>query len=165
MVTRNTVVGIFDDYAAARQAVDALRDVGFQSADLGLTRREQVEDGSLEEVAGVRVGAGAATGALAGGTIGAITGWLAGIGALVVPGVGPILAVGPLAAALTGAAIGAAGGGLVGALTGMGIPEDEARWYESELSLGGTLVLVQAEHRYDEARRILLECGAREAGV
>ena len=72
------------------------------------------------------------------------------------------MAAGPLAAALTGAAVGAAGGGLLGALTGLGVPEDEARWYEAEVGRGGTLVTVRADGRYEEARRIMSEYGALE---
>jgi len=92
-----------------------------------------------------------------------VAGWLVGIGALAIPGVGPIIAAGPLAAALGGAAIGAAGGGIIGALTGMGIPEDEAKYYDEEFRRGGIVVTAQARGRYDEARRIMHEYGGRDA--
>ena len=92
--------------------------------------RDRDTAGKLAEDTGTEVAAGAATGALAGGLLGGVAGWLIGIGALAIPGVGPIIAAGPLAAALGGAALGAATGGIIGALTGVGVPEDEARYYD-----------------------------------
>lgn len=164
MMNRNTVVGVFDDRDDAQRAIEALKDAGFRPDDIGVTMRDRREAETLVEDTGTKAGAGAATGALAGGALGGVAGWLVGIGALAIPGVGPFIAAGPLAAALTGAAIGAAGGGLLGALTGMGVPEDEARWYEGEVHRGGTLVTVRADGRYEEARRIVREYGGREAG-
>lgn len=163
MMTRDTVVGLFDGPDQAQTAAAALKDAGFRSNDIGITMRDREEANTLAEHTGATTAAGAATGAVAGGTLGAIAGWLAGIGALLIPGVGPIIAAGPLAAALTGAAIGAAGGSLMGALIGMGVPEEEARWYESEVGRGGTLVTVRADRRYDEARQLMLRSGGREA--
>src|SRR5919204_2099044 len=127
MMARNTVVGVFDDRDDAQRAIEALKEAGFRADDIGITMRDRREAETLVEDTGISAGAGAATGALAGGALGGLAGWLVGIGALAIPGVGPIVAAGPLAAALTGAAIGAAGGGLIGALTGMGGPEEEAR--------------------------------------
>ena len=163
MMSRDTVVALFDDRDQAQTAVAALQDAGFRSDDIGITMRDREEASTLAEHTSATTGAGAATGALAGGALGAVAGWLAGIGALAIPGIGPIIAAGPLAAALTGAAIGAAGGSLTGALTGLGVPEDEARWYETEVGRGGTLITVGAGQRYDEARQLMLRCGAREA--
>jgi hypothetical protein len=163
MMTRGTVVGLFDDRGQAQTAAEALKDAGFRSDDIGITMRDRAAANTLAEHTSTTTGAGAATGAVAGGTLGAVAGWLAGIGALALPGIGPIIAAGPLAAALTGAAIGAAGGSLMGALTGMGVPEDEARWYETEVGRGGTLVTVRADQRYEEARQLMLRFGAREA--
>jgi uncharacterized protein (TIGR02271 family) len=164
MMSRNTVVGVFDDRDDAQRAIEALKDAGFRSEDIGITMRDRKEAEALVEDTGTHAGAGAATGAMAGGVLGGLAGWLVGIGALAIPGIGPIVAAGPIAAALTGAAVGAAGGGLIGALTGMGVPEEEARWYESEVGRGGILVTAGAEGRYDEARSIMLRHGAREAG-
>jgi hypothetical protein len=165
MVARNTVVGVFEFSDDAQRAIEALKDAGFRSEDVGVTMRDMREAQTLAEDAGASAGAGAATGALAGGALGGLAGWLVGIGALAIPGIGPIVAAGPLAVALTGAAVGAAGGGLLGALTGMGVPEEEARWYEAEVGRGGTLVTVSADGGYERARRILQDHGAREAGV
>jgi hypothetical protein len=165
VVARSTAVGVFEFSDEAQRAIEALREAGFSSGDIGITMRDMKEAQAIAEDGGVSAGAGAATGALAGGALGGLAGWLVGIGALAIPGIGPIVAAGPLAAALTGAALGAAGGGLLGALTGMGVPEEEARWYEAEVGRGGTLVTVRANGRYEEARRILHEHGAREAGT
>src|SRR5919204_1502339 len=164
MMARNTVVGVFDDRDDAQRAIEALKEAGFRADDIGITMHDRREAEALVEDTGASAGAGAATGALAGGALGGLAGWLVGIGALAIPGVGPVVAAGPLAAALTGAAVGAAGGGLLGALTGLGVPEEEARWYEAEVGRGGTLVTVRADGRYDEARRVLLDYGARQAG-
>jgi hypothetical protein len=89
---------------------------------------------------------GAATGAAAGATLGGVLGWLAGIGALAIPGLGPFIAAGPIMAALGGAAIGGAAGGLTGALVGMGIPEYEAKRYEGKLREGNILISVHTEN-------------------
>jgi hypothetical protein len=95
---------------------------------------------------------GATTGALTGGAIGGVLGWLTGIGALAIPGLGPFIAAGPIMAALSGAAVGGATGGLVGALIGMGIPEYEAKRYESRVKEGGVLISVHSDNA-EETRR------------
>jgi hypothetical protein len=162
MQTRDTVVAVFDDRYDAQDAIDALRDAGFMADDISILARDRDTAGRLAEDTGAEVAAGAATGALAGGLLGGVAGWLVGIGALAIPGVGPIVAAGPLAATLGGAAIGATGGGIIGALTGVGVPEDEARYYDTELRRGGIVVTCQARGRYDEARSILREYGGRD---
>jgi hypothetical protein len=162
MLSRDTAVGLFRFSDEAQRPIEALKDARFHSNDIGVTMRDVQAAEALAGETETSAGAGAATGALAGGALGGLAGWLVGVGALAIPGIGPIVAAGPLAAALTGAAVGAAGGGLLGALTGMGIPEDEARWYEEEVGRGGTLVTVRADGRYEEARRILSEYGALE---
>jgi uncharacterized protein (TIGR02271 family) len=93
--------------------------------------------------------------------VGGVLGLLAGVGALAIPGIGPIIAGGALASTLAGAGIGAAAGGLVGALVGMGVPEEEARYYDRAVREGGILVTVRAPIRAVEARRILRDCGAQ----
>ncbi len=88
---------------------------------------------------------GAATGGVAGGVLGGALGWLAGIGALAIPGVGPFIAAGPIMAALGGAALGGAVGGIAGALVGLGIPEYEAKRYEGKIKDGNVLISVHTE--------------------
>src|SRR5207248_4928627 len=95
---------------------------------------------------------GAATGAGAGGVLGGALGWLVGIGSLAIPGLGPFIAAGPIMAALGGAAVGAATGGLIGALVGMGVPEYEAKRYESKMREGRILFSVHSENS-DETKR------------
>jgi hypothetical protein len=163
MQSRDTVAVVFDDRDDAQDAIGALRDAGFSADDISILARDRDTAGQLAEETGSEAATGAATGALAGGLLGGVAGWLVGIGALAIPGVGPIIAAGPIAAALGGAALGAAGGGIIGALTGAGIPEDEARYYDEEFRRGGIVVTVQARGRYDEARRVLHEYGGRDA--
>jgi hypothetical protein len=156
------VAAVFDDRDDAEDAVNALKDAGFRPEDISIVARDRSEAATMARDTGTEAGEGAATGAVAGGILGGLTGWLVGIGALAIPGVGPIVAAGPLAAALTGAAVGAAGGGLIGALTGAGIPEEEAHWYDERVRAGSWLVTVNAHGRYEEALRILHKYGGRD---
>jgi hypothetical protein len=163
MQSRDTVVAVFDDRDDAQDAINAMRDAGFAADDISILARDRDTAGRLADDTGTEAAAGAATGALAGGLLGGVAGWLVGIGALAIPGVGPIIAAGPIAAALGGAALGAASGGIIGALTGAGVPEDEATYYDEEFRRGGIVVTLQARGRYDEARRIMHEHGGRDA--
>src|SRR5204863_3620339 len=95
---------------------------------------------------GTKAPDGAITGAGTGGVLGGALGWLAGVGALAIPGLGPFIAAGPIMAALSGAAVGATAGGLIGALVGMGIPEYEAKRYEGKLREGRILISVHSEN-------------------
>ncbi len=134
-------------------------DSGFHDDQIGIAVRDRDKgEGTIrsESDAG-DAGGGAATGALTGGVVGGVLGALA---AGLIPGIGPVLAGGLLAGVLGGAAAGAAAGGLIGALAEMGIPEDEAKYYNEEFESGRTLVTVKADGRYDEARRILQDHGA-----
>jgi len=155
--SRDLAVGVFDDRDDAERAINGLKDAGFNPDQISVMARDRDQQGSLAEDTGTEAGTGAATGALTGGLLGGVAGWLIGIGALAIPGIGPIIAAGPLAAAIGGAALGAAGGGLIGALTGAGVPEDEAKHYEDRFKSGGILVTVNAPGRYDDARTILRE--------
>lgn len=165
MQSRDMAVAIFDDRDDAQDAINALRDAGFSADDISVVARDRDTAGALAESTGTEAGAGAATGALAGGLLGGVAGWLVGIGALAIPGVGPIIAAGPIAAALGGAALGAAGGGIIGALTGAGVPEEEARYYDTEFQRGGILVTANAPGRFGEAMSILREHGGRDAST
>jgi len=158
-------VAVFDDRDDAQDAINALRDAGFSADQISVLARDRDMAGRLAEDTGTEAGAGAATGAVAGGVLGGVAGWLIGIGALAIPGVGPIIAAGPLAAALGGAALGAATGGIIGALTGAGVPEDEAKYYDEEFRRGGIVVTTNARGRYGEAMSILREYGGRDASA
>lgn len=160
MIGSRTAAGVFDAGDRANQAANALRADGFAPEDISIlskyTRGAEDELGAI----GSHGGEGATVGAAAGGALGGLAGWLIGIGALTIPGIGPVLAAGPLAAALGGLVAGGAIGGVAGALSGAGISDDAAHWYAEELGHGNWLVTVNAGGRYDEARRVLREFGA-----
>jgi hypothetical protein len=161
---RSTVAAIFHDRIQAERAIDALRAAGFTGDQIGVALRDRTEQGTLVEDTGTSAVEGAVSGALGGGLLGGVAGFLVGlVSALAIPGIGPVVAGGALASALgaaggtavAGAGIGAAAGGLVGALSGMGIPEEEARHFETGFRAGGVLVTVNAGYRAAEALGIL----------
>jgi len=156
----STVVGVFDNRDDAREAIEALKDRGYPADAISILSPDKAQTRELAEETGTNAASGAATGALAGGVLGGVGGWLVGIGALAIPGVGPFIAAGAFATALGGAAIGAGVGAIAGALVGMGIPEEHARYYEGEVKAGRTLVTVRADGRYDDGRQILRDHGA-----
>jgi uncharacterized protein (TIGR02271 family) len=155
-----TVVGLFRDATEAERSIRDLKAAGFSDSQIGVLMQDRAEERRFAMDTGTKTGEGAATGAVSGGVLGGIVGLLAGVGALAIPGIGPIIAGGALASTLAGAGIGAAAGGLIGALIGMGIPEEDARYYESGLREGGILVTVDAGANAAQARRILLDAGA-----
>jgi len=148
----STAVGVFQDRAHAQQAVNELRRLGFREDEIGVA----VRDG--ESIKGAKdVSSHAATGAAAGVATGAGLGalWGIGIAAGLLPAIGPAIAGGTLASILSSAAAGAAAAGIAGALIGLGIPEEEARFYEEEFKGGRTIVTVRSATRCDEARAVL----------
>jgi len=152
---RTTLVGVFHERSSAEAAVHDLRSAGFDSAHVSMVTKGHEKDAKAD---GANVAAGAATGAVAGAGVAALVSLGMTFG--VIPVIGPILAVGPLAAALISGASGAAVGGLVGGLVGLGIPEEEARYYEKEVASGRTLVTVRTDGRYDEAWDVMNRHGA-----
>jgi hypothetical protein len=142
----HTVAGVFDEARHAEMALNELKDAGFSPEQVSVVAKDTGETQSMVErsdMAGAETTA-AGTGALLGGITGGIVGWLVGIGALAIPGIGPVVAAGALATTLGGAAVGAAAGGLIGALVGMGIPEEDARGYETYVREGRILITAQA---------------------
>ncbi|MFD1030372.1 general stress protein [Metaplanococcus flavidus] len=137
------VVGSYRTEEQAIEAIEDLKKRGHRSEDISVLGKNEEKTKHVTEETDTHAGEGAATGALAGGALGGLGGVLAGIGALAIPGIGPIVAAGPIVAGLTGAAAGAGVGGLAGALIGMGIPEDEAKDYENRFNEGEILVLVE----------------------
>jgi uncharacterized protein (TIGR02271 family) len=142
----NTVIGLMENRREAEQVVLELVDGGFDRQDIGLMSNQgqfESDPGTHAGEAGSsQTGSAALKGAGAGAALGGLAGVLVGLGALAIPGIGPVIAAGPLAAGLAGAGIGAVAGGLVGALTNMGVPEEEARYYAEGVRRGGTLVTV-----------------------
>jgi hypothetical protein len=162
VMRRDVAVGLFADAEQARDAIGALKQAGFAGNDISLLMPDRGQAREMAAETGTHAGEGAATGAVAGGILGGLGGWLVGIGALAIPGVGPFIAAGAFATALGGAAVGAGVGAVAGALVGMGIPEDEARYYEQEVRGGRTLLAVQAGTRVDEADELLHRYGASD---
>ena len=124
MAGKNTAVfGIYPSSTSVERAVDMLREAGFRSTDISVLFPENVGTKDFAHEKGTKAPEGAATGAGGGAVLGGTLGWLAGIGALAIPGLGPFIAAGPIMAALAGAGVGGAIGGLTDALVGMGIAE------------------------------------------
>jgi hypothetical protein len=161
MAGKNTAVfGIYTDRSSVDRAVEALKTAGFSNNDVSalFPPKDFAHEKNTKAPEGATTGAG--TGALLGGSLG----WLAGIGALAIPGLGPFIAAGPIMAALAGAGVGGAVGGLTGALIGMGIPEYEAKRYEGRVKGGGILLSVHSDNS-DETKRakeILERTGAQD---
>ncbi len=155
----NRVVGVFHTGEEAVRVVRALRDRGYEAEDISIVaksdseveRIEKVTGGDYEYEEGSKLMEGLTAGAAGGGLIGGIAGLLLGLGTFAIPGLGPLVAAGPLAATLGGAAAGGAVGGIVGALVGMGIPEEDAKVYEQHVKEGRILVIVDTEGTDEEA--------------
>ena len=150
------VIGMFDNAADARLAIEALRDAKFSDRKVGILTHDKDGDPdikSIKDLGGSKTGAGAAIGAAVGGGGGAL--WALGIAAGLLPAIGPVVAGGLLGAVLASAATGAAAGGVVGALTGLGVSDEEAAYYDEEFRKGRTIVAVQTDDRADVAYQIL----------
>jgi hypothetical protein len=163
MAGKNTAVfGIYRDEVAAGDAVDALQAAGFRNTDISVLFPENEGTKDFAVRKDTKAPEGTATGATTGAVIGGGLGWLAGIGALAIPGVGPLIAAGPIVAALTGVGVGGAIGGITGALIGMGIPEYEAKRYEGRIKEGGILLSVHSDNSdwRRKAKDILERTGA-----
>jgi Protein of unknown function (DUF3341) len=145
MAKNTAVFGIYPSYASVERAVDALRDAGFRSTDISVLFPENIGTKDFAHVKGTKAPEGATTGVSAGAIVGGTLGWLTGIGALAIPGLGPFIAAGPIMAALAGVSVGGAIGGVTGALIGMGIPEYEAKRYEGRVTKGGILLSVHSD--------------------
>jgi uncharacterized protein (TIGR02271 family) len=159
MADRTTAIAIFDDRTQAQQAIEQLKRAGFTEKQIGVTARDAGDGDS--GIADDRKETHAKEGAIAGVTAGAGVGALWGLGILagVLPAIGPAIAGGTLAAILSSAAAGAATAGLAGTLIGLGIPEDEAKYYDQEFRAGRVLVTVDAGARLPEAQSILMRSG------
>jgi hypothetical protein len=146
------VFGIVSSEAAAKNIVEKLKVMGFSANDISVLfpDRSGTRDFAYEQH--TKAPEGATAGGVVGAGAGGVLGWLAGAGMLAIPGIGPILAAGPIMAALAGAAVGGATGGLVGALVGMGIPEFEAKRYEGKLRQGNILISVHTEDAKERSR-------------
>ena len=158
VTTRTTAVGVFPTREQAQQAIAELKRAGFREDDIGVAARGVDGDELVSESGDSLAGEGAIAGAAAGAGIGAL--WGVGIAFGLLPAIGPAVAGGLLGTILSSTAAGAAAAGLAGALIGLGVPEDEAGFYEGEFHSGRTIVTVRAHERYDEANRILANNGS-----
>ena len=150
--------------AQAINIVDRLKAAGFSNNDISVLMPDKSGTKDFAHEHNTKAPEGAAAGATTGAAVGGALGWLAGIGALAIPGLGPLIAAGPIMAALSGAALGGTVGGLTGALIGMGIPEFEAKRYEGKVKGGNALISVHSEDskETDRAKEIFKAAGAED---
>jgi hypothetical protein len=168
-------VGVFTTHEDAEHALKELRDSGFPMAKVSVIAKDtdraaSMGGGEVRDAQGNEADDGAKTGAITGGALGGLTGLLVGLGALAIPGIGPVMLAGAtataLASAASGAAIGAVAGGLIGALIGLGIPEERAKVYSDRVSRGEYLVMVDGTaEEIRTAEAILSHRGIQEWGI
>src|SRR5437588_10561956 len=141
MAGKNTaVVGIYAKQPDFKKGLYQLKESGFRHEDISVLVPENMGTKELATEKATKAPEGVTAGASSGAVIGGVLGWLVGIGTLAIPGVGPLLAAGPIVAALAGVGVGGAVGGFTGALIGMGIPEYEAKRYDGRIRKGGILL-------------------------
>jgi hypothetical protein len=165
MAGKNTAVfGIYPNTTAAESAVDRIVSAGFTNDDVSVLMSDVDGTKDFAHDKATKAPEGTAVGVTTGGVVGGTLGLLAGIGALAIPGVGPLIAAGPIMGALAGLGVGGAVGGIVGALVGMGIPEYEAKRYEGRVKDGGILLSVHCDtsDEITSAKHLLKETGAED---
>ncbi len=143
MAKNKSVFGIYLTRNEVEASVSALRDAGFSHSDISVVLPESPGSQELVTDKGTKAPEGAAVGVGSGAAVGGALGWLVGVGALAIPGVGPVIAAGPIVATLAGIGVGGALGGFAGVLIGVGITEYEAKRYEGRILKGGILVAVR----------------------
>ncbi len=165
MAGRNTsVFGIYASREMAENSVDRMLAAGFRNEDISVLLQDNVGSKDFAHEKHTKAPEGTTTGVVAGGIIGGTIGLLAGIGVLAIPGLGPLIAAGPIIAALSGIGSGGMLGGIIGALVGLGMPEYEARRYEGRIKDGGILVSVHCDNAewVVKAKLLLKESGAED---
>jgi hypothetical protein len=165
MAGKNTAAyGIYSDRAAAERGVDQLISSGFRPEDVSVLMQDNQGTKDFAHEKSTKAPEGATTGATAGAAVGGTLGLLAGLGALAIPGVGPLIAAGPIMATLAGLGSGGLVGGIIGGLVGMGIPEYEAKRYEGRIKEGGILVSVHCDNSewVKRAKDVLKNSGAED---
>ena len=165
MASKKTAVfAIYSTREEVERAADLLARSGFPVADISVLLPETLGTKDMGAEKATKAPEGATAGAGAGAVLGGTLGLLAGIGSLAIPGVGPLIAAGPIMAALAGVGVGGAVGGVTGALIGMGIPEYEAKRYEGRLQKGGILLSVHCDtsQEINLAKEILERTSAQD---
>lgn len=163
-MSKKSVFCIATSRDQADRIVDSLKNANFSNNDISALFADKNTSHDFAHEKNTKAPEGAVTGAGTGGVLGGALGWIAGIGALAIPGVGPFIAAGPIMAALGGAAIGATVGGVTGGLIGMGIPELEAKRYEGRLDEGNILISVHTDNSEEitKAKDIFTGAGAQD---
>jgi len=166
-MSNTAIFGIYPTRESVEAAVAELQAAGFRNTDVSVLVPQNIGTKDLAHSKATKAPEGATTGAGSGAILGGALGWLAGIGAIAIPGIGPFLAAGPLVAALAGIGAFGAVGGVAGALIGMGIPEYEAKRYEGRVRSGGILLSVHADDGdwTKKGKAILERTGAQEMGA
>ncbi len=161
---KTAVFGIYPSLSSADNATDTLIRSGFLAADISALLPENLGSRQIGTEKATKAPEGAATGAGSGAVLGGALGLLAGIGALAIPGVGPLIAAGPIMAALAGVGVGGAVGGFTGALIGLGIPEYEAKRYQGRVEKGGVLLSVHCDtsEEIKRAKELMKNTGAED---
>ena len=163
-MSKKSVFCITNTRKQADQIVGQLKTANFSNNDISVLFPDKDTTRDFAHEKNTKAPEGAVAGAGTGGVIGGALGWIAGIGALAIPGVGPFIAAGPIMAALSGIAVGAAVGGIAGGLIGLGIPEIEAKRYEGKVKAGNILISVHTEDSQEIARAkdIFTKAGAKD---
>jgi hypothetical protein len=163
-MANTSVFAIYNTREDVERAVEALHRHGFRATDVSVLWPQNVGSKDLGHELHTKAPEGAAAGAGTGAVIGGTLGWLVGIGAIAVPGLGPLIAAGPIVAALAGAGAAGAVGGIAGALVGYGVPEYEAKRYEGRVRKGGILLSVHADNSEwaQRASDILTQSGGQD---
>jgi hypothetical protein len=163
-MSNKSVFCIATSRGQADDIVSQLKAANFSNNDISVLFPDKDTTRDFAHEKNTKAPEGVATGASTGGVIGGALGWVAGIGALAIPGVGPFIAAGPIIAALSGAAVGAAVGGIAGGLIGLGIPEIEAKRYEGKIKKGNLLLSVHTENsdEISRAKDIFTKAGAQD---
>jgi len=162
MSTNTSVYGIFKNRLQLEDGMSHVRANGFRPEDISVLLPESMGAKDIGVENSTKSPEGAASGGAAGAAAGGVLGWLIGIGVLAIPGVGPLIAAGPIMAALAGMGAGAAVGGVTGGLVGLGMPEYEAQRYEGRIKNGGILVSIHCDDREwtGRAKKVLTSAGA-----
>jgi len=165
MSGKNTAIfGIYPYYSSVEHAVKALRAAGFQNTSISVVFPENAPSMNYAREMGVKAPEGVVGGGITGAVVGGTLAWLVGVGALALPGLGPVIAAGPLMATLAGVGVGGTLGGITGALISMEIPEYIAQRYEDRVKDGGILASVNCDDSIGakRARKILMRTGAQD---
>jgi len=163
-MANSSVYGVYATYSSAEFAVGMLKNDGFRNTDISVLLPYNEGSKDFAHVKSTKMPEGAVAGAGSGAVLGGALGWLAGIGALAIPGVGPFIAAGPIMAALAGLGAGGALGGVGGALIGQGMPEYEAKRYEGRVAKGAILLSVHCDDSdwVKKAEKVLTDSGAED---